>query len=132
MRPGKPLMFGKLNNMLVLCFPGNPVSTFVGSIIFLLPLINSLLNINSQLPITEAVLSRDLEKNDEREEYMRTKLSYSRNNKIIARPYLRQDSSMSYYLAKADGLIIRKPYDRALKAGKKVLVIPFSKICNTL
>ena len=132
MRPGKPLMFGKLNNMLVLCFPGNPVSTFVGSIIFLLPLINSLLNINSQLPTIEAVLSRDLEKNDEREEYMRTKLSYSRNNEIIARPYLRQDSSMSYYLAKADGLIIRKPYDKALKAGKKVLVIPFSKICNTL
>ena len=80
----------------------------------------------------EAVLSRDLDKNDEREEYMRTKLSYSRNNEIIARPYLRQDSSMSYYLAKADGLIIRKPYDRALKAGKKVLVIPFSKISHTL
>ena len=132
MKPGKPLMFGKLNNMLVLCFPGNPVSTFVGSIIFLLPLINSLLNINSKLPITEAVLSRDLKKNDAREEYMRTKLSYSRNNEIIARPYLRQDSSMSYYLAKSDGLIIRKPYDRALKAGKKVLVIPFSKISHTL
>ena len=76
MKPGKPLMFGKLNNMLVLCFPGNPVSTFVGSIIFLLPLINSLLNINSHLPITEAVLSRDLEKNGAREEYMRTKLYY--------------------------------------------------------
>jgi len=132
MKPGKPLMFGKLNNMLVLCFPGNPVSTFVGSIIFLLPLINSLFNRNSHLPITEAVLSRDLEKNGEREEYMRTKLSYLRNNKIIARPYLRQDSSMSYYLSKADGLIIRKPYDKALQAGKKVLVIPFSKICNTL
>lgn len=58
MKPGKPLMFGKLNNMLVLCFPGNPVSTFVGSIIFLLPLLNALLNINSQLPISEAVLSR--------------------------------------------------------------------------
>ena len=132
MKPGKPLMFGKLNNMLILSFPGNPVSTFVGSIIFLLPLINSLLNINNQLPITEAVLSRNLEKNDEREEYMRTKLSYTRNNEIVAHPYLKQDSSMSYYLAKADGLIIRKPYDKALKAGKKVLVIPFSKICNTL
>jgi len=132
MRPGKPLMFGKLNNMLVLCFPGNPVSTFVGSIIFLLPLINNLLNINTKLPITEAILAKDLKKNDEREEYMRAKLSYAKNNEIIADPYIKQDSSMSYYLAKSEGLIIRKPYDKALTAGKKVPIIPFSRISNTL
>ena len=43
MRPGKPLIFGKLKNTLILGLPGNPVSTFISAVIFAKPLINKYL-----------------------------------------------------------------------------------------
>ena len=132
MRPGKPILYGKLNKMSVLCFPGNPVSTFVSSIIYLIPLINKLQNISYKTPIKEAITSKDIEKNDEREDYIRAKLSFLKNNEIIAEPFAKQDSSMTNILANSQGLIIRKRFANAIKAGSKVLVIPFVHINQSL
>ena len=56
MRPGKPLIFGKLNNTLILGFPGNPVSSYVSALIFLKPLINSYYKINIEHDIKYGVL----------------------------------------------------------------------------
>ena len=131
MRPGKPILFAKHKNMIVLCFPGNPVSTFVASIIFLLPLIQKLFNLNYKLPIKTALLAKDLRKNDNREDYIRAKIKYLKNNQIIAEPFQKQDSSMTLILNKSEGLIIRKPFAKSVKAGSSVSVIPFSSI-NTI
>ena len=43
MRPGKPLLSGRLGAMRVLGLPGNPVSAYVCSVLFLVPLIRRLL-----------------------------------------------------------------------------------------
>ena len=45
MRPGKPLMFGRLGQARVLGLPGNPVSSLVCARLFLVPLIRALLGL---------------------------------------------------------------------------------------
>ncbi len=56
MRPGKPLMFGRLGQSRVLGLPGNPVSSLICSRLFLLPLIRALLGqpANSETPYSGA------------------------------------------------------------------------------
>lgn len=127
MRPGKPLIFGKLKNTLVLGFPGNPVSTFVSTLIFLKPLICKYLNIKNDFKIKDGILTKNLNSNDEREEYLRAKIiSYKNTYKV--EPLSGQDSSMTSYLSNSNGLIIRKPYDKALRIGNRVSIIIFSDL----
>jgi len=127
MRPGKPLIFGKLNNTLILGFPGNPVSSYVSALIFLKPLINSYYKINIEHDIKYGVLEKPLIKNDERQEYLRSKV-YFKNNIYFLIPASAQDSSMTSILSKSDALIIRAPYAKPLKKGSKVPFILFSDI----
>ena len=127
MRPGKPLIFGKLNNTLILGFPGNPVSSYVSALIFLKPLINSYYKINIEHDIKYGVLKKPLLKNDERQEYLRSKV-YFKNNIYYLIPASTQDSSMTSMLSKSDALIIRAPYAKPLKKGSKVPFILFSDI----
>jgi molybdopterin molybdotransferase len=117
MRPGKPMMFGLLGEMRVLGVPGNPVSAYVCSLLFLAPLIRKLLGrSDTHLPPAKGVLGRDLPQNDEREEYMRATLVL-RQGTWIATPFPNQDSSMLVPLAAADCLVIRPPFAPAAKAG---------------
>jgi molybdopterin molybdotransferase len=127
MRPGKPLIFGKLNKTLILGFPGNPVSTFISALIFLKPLINKYLSIKNNYNIKTGKLIKPLNSNDEREEYLRAKIVLE-NNIYIVEPLSKQDSSMTSYLSNADGLIIRKPFDPALKQGSTVSILVFTDI----
>ena len=48
MRPGKPLMFGKLAGQRVMGLPGNPVSSMICTRVFLVPLIRRLLGLADQ------------------------------------------------------------------------------------
>jgi len=127
MRPGKPLIFGKIKNTLVLGFPGNPVSAFVSTLIFAQPLINKYLNLNKPQDIKKGILTKSLKMNDERQEYLRAKTLYKNNNYYVT-PFSIQDSSMTSYLSESNSLIIRKPYDKALKIGDKISIIIFSNI----
>jgi len=127
MRPGKPLIFGKLNKTLILGFPGNPVSTFVSALVFLKPLINKYLCIKNNHNIKIGKLIKPLNLNDEREEYLRAKIVLE-NDIYKVEPLSGQDSSMTSYLGNADGLIIRKPFDKALKQGSTVSILIFSDI----
>ena len=127
MRPGKPLIFGVLKNTLILGFPGNPVSSYVSSLIFLKPLINSYYKINIQTPIKKGFTEKSLIPNDERQEYLRAEV-YLKNNKYYLTPVSKQDSSMTSSLSKANALIIREPLAKSVKKGSKVNFIQFSDI----
>lgn len=117
MRPGKPMMHGRLGEMRVIGLPGNPVSSYVCAFLFMVPLLRALLGRSDIHHIAEhAVLGRDLAANDEREEYMRAHLSTGENGAIVATPVTQQDSSLSAHLSAANGLVIRPPH--APPAGK--------------
>jgi len=127
MRPGKPLMFGKIGATPLLGLPGNPVSSMVCSLLFLAPMLAKFLGRAETEPgrIT-AHLGADLKANDLREDYLRCTLARAADGLIVANPFRAQDSSMMATLAKADGLILRAPHAPALKAGDAVEVIPLA------
>jgi len=117
MRPGKPMMFGLLNGMRVLGLPGNPVSAYVCSVLFVAPLVRKLTGRGDlELPTRQGVLGRNLPENDEREEYMRATLAL-RNGAWVATPFPNQDSSMLVPLAAADCLVVRPRFAPAAAAG---------------
>jgi len=123
MRPGKPLMHGKLGGLLFLGLPGNPVSAMVCAILFLTPAIRALLGdplAPHGAPRHPAILGIDLKANDKREDYMRAKLTPRPGGLPLVEPFARQDSSMLGHLARANALLIRAPFAPEAKAGEPV------------
>jgi molybdopterin molybdotransferase len=127
MRPGKPLMYGRLGRARVLGLPGNPVSSLVCSRVFLLPLIRALLGQppGQERPM-QARLAVALEANGPRQHYMR---AVSRSGPgpdalPVVVPVRSQDSSLLAPLAEADCLLVRRPNAPAAPAGALVDVLP--------
>jgi molybdopterin molybdotransferase len=127
MRPGRPLMYGRLAGMQVLGLPGNPVSAYVCAFLFLVPLIRRMSGRSDlAMPTESALLGSDLSANDERADYLRATLRESSEGPI-ATAFPVQDSSMMVPLAKADCLIIRKPYAPASAAGSRCVIVRFER-----
>ncbi len=126
MRPGKPLIFGRLGAVPVLGLPGNPVSTIVCAAIFLRPLLDALLGAVRPLEETKptAKLAQPLAANDQRQDYIRATLARDAAGALTVAPYPVQDSSMVSVLARADALIVRKPGATAAPAGELVEILP--------
>jgi molybdopterin molybdotransferase len=123
MRPGKPLMFGRLEAMPMLGLPGNPVSAFVCALLFLRPAIERLGGLTTaELPFESARLAEPMKANDQREDYVRASLAREHDG-WIATPFPVQDSGMLRTLARADALIIRKPHAPAAEAGQTVPIL---------
>jgi molybdopterin molybdotransferase len=124
MRPGKPLMHGRLGEVPMLGLPGNPVSAIVCAILFLLPAIARLSGLAGDAPVAEPVrLGAPLPANDIREDYIRASLLTLVDGGWVAQPYETQDSGMISRLAQADALIIRPPFAPACPVGETVLAI---------
>jgi molybdopterin molybdotransferase len=123
MRPGKPLMFGKLGETRVVGLPGNPVSALVCAALFLRPLVAALLGLPTEEERLFARLGAGLPENDLRQDHLRATLSRDEDGNLIATPFSRQDSAMLSRLAKADALIIRPPHAPAAKVGENVQVV---------
>jgi molybdopterin molybdotransferase len=124
MRPGKPLIFGKISGIPMLGLPGNPVSAGVTAALFLRPAINKMMGAPDTSHATEtAVLGRDLDSNDKRQDYLRATLAIDDDGALTATPFDRQDSSMLARFAKAQCLVIRAPFADAISAGERVKII---------
>jgi molybdopterin molybdotransferase len=124
MRPGRPLMHGRLGPIHVLGLPGNPVSAFVCAVLFLTPLLRSLTGRpDVSIPTEYALLGGDLPENDERADYLRARLSRSSRGALVATPFPQQDSSMTRVLADADCLVLREPHAPQALAGSPCVIL---------
>lgn len=118
MRPGKPLMFGRLDDVPVLGMPGNPVSVGVTSVVILKPAMETMLGATGRRDDASAVLGCALPANDERQDYLRARLTRGAGaGALTATPFERQDSSMLAVLAEADCLVVRPPHAPPASAG---------------
>jgi molybdopterin molybdotransferase len=103
MRPGKPVMAGKIGNTIVLGLPGNPTSAFVTAFLFLLPLIRHMAGSLSPLPeIFEAKADNALFPGGSRAEYVRGRVE---GGSITA--FITRDSGLVSPLSHSNALIIR-------------------------
>ena len=124
MRPGKPLMFGRFADAMMLGLPGNPVSSLVCGLIFLAPAIHAMLGLSTREAEKEfAPLAHDLAANDEREDYLRARLLVGDDGTVRVAPFEKQDSSMLSTMASADCLALRPPHAAAAKAGEEIEII---------
>ena len=127
MRPGKPMMHGRLGTMRVIGLPGNPVSSYVCAFLFLVPLIRALSGRTVVDHVREsALLGRDVTANDRREDYLRARLEVRGDGALIATPVDHQDSSLLANLAAARALVIRPPFAPAAAVGSacEILRLP--------
>jgi molybdopterin molybdotransferase len=127
MRPGKPMMHGRLGAMRVIGLPGNPVSSYVCAFLFLVPLIRALSGRKTIHHVrTTALLGRDLAANDQREDYLRARLEENDDGTLIATPVMQQDSSLLGNLAAARALLVRPPFAPAAIKGSEceILTLP--------
>ena len=124
MRPGKPLIFGKIDSVPLLGLPGNPVSSMVCAVIFLLPAIAAMQGLRLTTPSSKpASLGSALPVNDDREDYLRATLSEDQSGGLIATPFQKQDSSVFSGMSAADCLIVRPPFAPAADQGEQVSII---------
>ncbi|MBS0471354.1 MAG: molybdopterin molybdotransferase MoeA [Proteobacteria bacterium] len=122
MRPGKPLIFGRLGETPLLGLPGNPVSTLVCALLFLKPSIAAMLGTEATTARVIAKLGAALKANDGRQDYLRARIELV-DGERVATPFAIQDSSMLSIFARADALIVRAPHAPASPTGATVEVL---------
>jgi molybdopterin molybdotransferase len=125
MRPGQPLMFGRLGPARVMGLPGNPVSSLVCTRVFLVPLLRALLGQRAmaERPI-QASAGVALEANGPRQHYMRATTTAGPAGLPVVTPVRSQDSSLLAPLAQADCLLVRPPHAPVAPQGTLVPILP--------
>ena len=121
MRPGKPLMAGRLGRAMLLGLPGNPVSSIVCGHLFMRPALRAMQGLGAYpMPSATATLTRDIAANGPRTHYMRARLGPDQT----ITPFTNQDSALLAMLADANALIVHPPHDDARRAGEQMRYIP--------
>ena len=120
MRPGKPLMAGRMGDAAMVGLPGNPVSAMVCGQVFLMPMIRVMLGLGAgRSPRLTARLALDLPKGGPREHYMRADVAEGQIT-----PASRQDSSLLSVLARSNALMIRPADDAPRRKGEAIEYLP--------
>ncbi|WP_282181075.1 molybdopterin molybdotransferase MoeA [Aliiroseovarius marinus] len=120
MRPGKPLMAGRMGDAVMIGLPGNPVSSMVCGHVFLVPALRAMQGLGeAAAPRHQAILTADVRQNGPREHYMRARVE---NGEITV--FDSQDSALLSVLAQANALLVRPVSAPALEAGAQVEYLP--------
>lgn len=120
MRPGKPLMAGRMGDAAMIGLPGNPVSALVCGQVFVLPALRAMMGLGkAPAPRKTAPLASGLPANGPREHYMRARLTDEGLDVFGS-----QDSALLTVLSEARALIARPPHDPARNAGELVEYLP--------
>lgn len=129
MRPGKPLIAGRVGEVPMLGLPGNPVSALVCAMLFVLPALERLSGLPGEAaPMEQAILGAPLRANDSRADHLRATLAINADGRLVATPFAQQDSSQMRLLAEATALILRPPRAPPLPQGALVPVIRLDRL----
>ena len=126
MRPGKPLMAGRMGpagqgGAAMLGLPGNPVSATVCAELFLRPMLAKMAGLPAAHATEPAVLATDTGPAGNRAHYMRARLSPGCPPRVT--PFDNQDSALLTVLSEADCLVIRPRDDGPRRAGESVDIL---------
>ena len=130
MRPGKPLMAGRIGAAVLLGLPGNPVSAMVCGHIFLVPMLRAMMGLPGQARRRfPARLAVDLPPNGPRAHYLRADLTPAAGADLPRiTPRESQDSALLSVLSEARALLMRAADDGARVAGEVVEYLPLGPI----
>lgn len=123
-RPGAPILIGKVNNTLVFCLPGTPVAAFICFLVIVGPTIRKMLGCPKLDPriIVSATINKDVPVGSMGYvHYLRVKIEESNRN-LIAIPVKLKGSGVISSLTKSDGIVDIPPFQEGLKKGDNILV----------
>ena len=124
LRPGKPLVFGRVAGKFFFGLPGNPVSTFVTFALFARPALAVLQGADFRQPcFLRARLGKPLQERTGLTVFLPTRLDRS-SGESVAFPLDWKGSGDLVGLAAADGFIVMHPDQTTLLAGDWVDVMP--------
>ncbi len=119
MRPGKPLAFGFFRNIPFIGLPGNPVSSFVGFTVFVVPILRKLSGLPPTPPPTQTAVLEETVDSDGRESYLRGNVTLTSEG-FRATLEGHQGSANLTSLSKANALLILPSGVKSLPAGTEV------------
>ena len=122
MRPGKPIMAGRLGPAMIVGLPGNPASSMVAATVFLRPLVRRLAGL-PDAGFRKGRLGRNVPANDDRAEFVRSRIEGAEGEVVIV-PLSRQDSSLLSIYARAEALLLRPANAAAARTGDDCLYLP--------
>jgi len=124
LRPGKPLIAGRLRGAALVGLPGNPVSAMVCAELFVVPMLRVLLGLPAAPPPrVPVILAAPVPANGPREHYMRARLQGE-----VLTPFERQDSALLSLLSRANALLVRPPHAPAASAGAAAEAVLLSRM----
>ncbi len=125
-KPGKPTIFGMVDDKPVFGLSGNPVSAMVTFELFVKEGINVLKGQKRQLPTPtiRGTLTRNLSSKGGREDYVRVKLEKDAKGNIKVVPVL-GEAGLIFTLTEADGLIRIPQNTEGIMSGEEVEVYIF-------
>jgi molybdopterin molybdotransferase len=120
LKPGKPTILGMCNGKAVIGLPGNPVSAFVTSRLFVLPLLEQLMGIPaSPIPcLVEADLTHNIPSSPGREDYVPVRIERV-DGSYRALPVFGK-SNLIYTLIHSHGLVTIDSDSNGLESGERV------------
>ena len=120
-KPGKPIVFGKVKNKPVFGVPGNPVSAFICFTEFIAPAILKAMGKDYRDIYASAILGRDIRKEKGKIYFMSAILS-NRNGKCYVTPIMPQNSAMLRPLSQANAILVLDEESNCIKSGAAVKV----------
>ncbi|WP_439532454.1 molybdopterin molybdotransferase MoeA [Polymorphobacter sp.] len=119
LRPGKPLIAGRLGATRIIGLPGNPVSAYVCTLLFAAPLLRQLGGRDPAIAEVNRRLAVPMLATGPRRHYVRARLRADG----AVEPLTTQDSAQLSRLAEADALIVRDALSEAAAPGETVRCI---------
>jgi molybdopterin molybdotransferase len=128
MRPGKPISFATRGATLVFGLPGNPVSSLVGALLFVVPALRALQGARDPGPRFEVgALGAAARRNPHRDDFQRARVEASDAGTVLV-PIEGQDSHMIVRAAAADAIVHVPRGEGELSAGSVVRYLPLGAV----
>ena len=125
-RPGKPIIIGKLGKKIIFCLPGNPISSLVCSRLFIVSLIRKMLRGRlEKLTTREAILSEDIKTSNSKRDHLMRAFTFQEGTRQYVKPFSQQDSSLHSVLIQSNCLLIIPPCSSPKTKGEIVQIIDF-------
>jgi molybdopterin molybdotransferase len=116
MRPGKPLVFGNYQGIPYIGLPGNPVSAYVGCVVYVIPAVRKFQTLPPFEHQSISVITSEAIQSDGRESYLRCNV-YNKNGNYYAKLTGHQGSGNLFSLVQANALVIIPAEVKQVPAG---------------
>jgi len=128
LKPGKPLVFGRIADTPFIGLPGNPVSTFATFYLFVRPALLHLCGASNPVPVPLRLPAGfDVHRPGDRPEYIRVRRVTGPDGGVMLEAFANQNSGIISSLTWADGLALL-PSGERVQVGTLLDYFSFSEL----